>query len=150
MLIKVYILFHFTEVGKSFKYLQTRRVKTSYYLRIILHVLVYLLQVYILQQCQKVNCQHFSTYCILYMTEVFGLIFALLDVASKTLLSSQSLLSSLYKSSSKSSLVQKYIKSRHPLRIYMGPFHVVDRGRAPALIRFWLQRTMLLVVKFNI
>lgn len=42
---------------------------------------------------------------------------------------------------------KRYVRSLQPLRIYMGPFHILDGGRAPALVRFCLQRTVFFMVQ---
>lgn len=42
---------------------------------------------------------------------------------------------------------KRYVRSLHPLKIYMGPFHVLDSGRAPALMRFCIQRTVFFMVQ---
>jgi len=42
---------------------------------------------------------------------------------------------------------KKFVKSCKPLSIQVGPFHIMDRNRAPALIRFCMQRTIFLVVQ---
>lgn len=89
----------------------------------------------------RANYQHFlCVSTLLIMVEIFTLICSLLDVASKALVSSNNLISSLSKrkseSFSKSSFVGRYMESMRPLRIYMGPFHVVDRGRVPLLLLY--------------
>jgi len=85
---------------------------------------------------------------VFFTVETVFYVFLLFDLASTGLIASKSFLRSLRKwPYSRNSLFRRYIKSLQPLRIYTGPFHVVDKGRAPALLRFCLQRTIFLVVK---
>jgi len=93
---------------------------------------------------------------ILYFVSVFLSMFVIVfiyivtEVASKGTHLSKGTLTSLKKWNIKretSQYFKKVIKSIHPVKIHMGPFHVVDKGRAPALLRFCLQRTAFLVFK---
>jgi len=43
--------------------------------------------------------------------------------------------------------VKKCVRSLQPTKLYMGAFHVVDKGRAPSLVKFCLQRTIFLGVQ---
>jgi len=80
-------------------------------------------------------------------TKLFGLL--LLDFTSKGLVCSKGFLLDLKKSPLfiKSPLFRRYVRCLPILKIYMGPFHPVDRSRAPAFLKFCLQRTIFLVVK---
>ncbi|CAL8147195.1 unnamed protein product [Orchesella dallaii] len=71
-----------------------------------------------------------------------------LDIASKGLLCSKGFLRNFGKLPGyRDDIFRRYRKSLPPLHMNTGPFHVVDRGRAPALIKFCLQRTAFLVFK---
>jgi len=71
-----------------------------------------------------------------------------LDICSKDILYSKGCLTSMRKwSLYKNKLFRRYIKSLSCLKLYTGPFHAVDRKRAPSLIKYYLQRTMFLVFK---
>jgi len=77
-------------------------------------------------------------------------IYIVLDVASKGTLVSKVVLKSFTKwkiQRENAPLLKKVIKSLYPVKIHMGPFQVVDKGRAPALLRFCLQRTTFLIFK---
>lgn len=73
--------------------------------------------------------------------------FAMMDLCSRCLLLSKSFLSAMRKPANGSKEMKKYLASMRPLRIYLGPFHIVDRSRGPITLRFCLQRTFFLVVK---
>ncbi|CAL8146865.1 unnamed protein product [Orchesella dallaii] len=74
--------------------------------------------------------------------------FVVLDVSSKGLLYSKSFINTLNKwPLHRNGVFRRYIKSLPCLKLYMGPFHAVDRGRGPALLKFCLQRTMFFVFK---
>jgi len=75
----------------------------------------------------------------------------LLDIASRGFGASKLFLGSIKKwPLCRDSVFRKYSRSLRPLKIYTGPFHVVDKGRAPALLRFCLQRTTFLVVNSRV
>jgi len=76
-------------------------------------------------------------------------IFLMLDVSSRGFHMSKKLLISFKKwpLGKVDAALKKDIRSLQPVKLYVGPFHVVDNRRAPALLRFCLQRTILLVVK---
>lgn len=42
---------------------------------------------------------------------------------------------------------QRFLKSCPLISLKVGRFHLLDRGRGPAFIRFILQRTLLLILK---
>jgi len=98
---------------------------------------------------------------MLYLSSVFLAIFVaifiyvVLEVASKVMLKSKAFTASTHKwttcytngDRAQARIVKRYIRSLTPAKIYMGPFHVVDKSRGPALLRFCLQRTTFLIVK---
>lgn len=89
-------------------------------------------------------------YCLVMflMLDSAACIFATLDLASRVLLLSNSILYAVKNwRLSRTSVVKKFITSMQPIRVYAGPFNVVDRQRGPALLRFCLHRTLLLVVQ---
>jgi len=85
-------------------------------------------------------------FVVLFLVSVSIFMIAVLDVASKVQLASNLILRRLKASAySKSKYCRKRLRTMPTLRIFMGPFHAVDRARAPALIRFCLQRTVFLI-----
>ncbi|CAL8068304.1 unnamed protein product [Orchesella dallaii] len=85
---------------------------------------------------------------VLLSLQTIFFIFVLLNAASSGFIVSKSFLRAVKKwPISKNGLFRRYIRSLPPLRIYAGPFHVVDKKRAPLLLRFCLQRTTFLIVQ---
>jgi len=85
-------------------------------------------------------------FVVIFLVSVSIFMIAVLDVASRVQLVSNLILRKLKASCySKSKYCRKRLRTMPTLRIFMGPFHAVDRARAPALIRFCLQRTVFLI-----
>lgn len=75
-------------------------------------------------------------------------ILLVLDMASKIVLLSGSIQTAVARwRLGRTSVIKKYVKAMQPIGVFSGPFHVVDRERGPALLRFCLHRTLLLVVQ---
>lgn len=89
-------------------------------------------------------------YCLVtfLMVDSAVCIFAILDMASRVLLLSNCIVYAVKNwRLSRTSVVKKIVTSMQPIRVYAGPFNVVDRERGPALLKFCLHRTLLLVVQ---
>ncbi|CAL8129226.1 unnamed protein product [Orchesella dallaii] len=72
--------------------------------------------------------------------------FLILDVGSRPIILSKKLLGKWLRWRSEKSW-GKFLRSCDPISLRVGPFHRMDRGRGPALIRFTVQRTFYLVVQ---
>jgi len=88
------------------------------------------------------------SFSVVLMVIVVCFCFIVLDVASRGLLYSKTFIRRLGKWKVHMNGVSKRdVRSLAPLKIHAGPFHAVDRNRAPALLKFCLQRTIFFVVK---
>lgn len=73
-------------------------------------------------------------------------IFFLLDCASRPFLLSRNVVTICEKGWRSCSWSEKFLKSCQPIALRIGPFHMIDRERAPLMMRFCLQRTFFLTV----
>lgn len=73
----------------------------------------------------------------------------ILDYGSKPIVKSDQLLETIVGWEKPSPMWQVCLRSCQPVALKMGPFHKIDKGRVPAMVRFCLQRTFFFVVNTN-
>lgn len=78
------------------------------------------------------------------------LILLYLEFASKPFLISRKILgASIQTNFGNDAYAKRFFRSCQPVALRIGPFHKVDKDRAPATIRFILQRTVFMVKAIN-